>query len=86
MLNRVLSDKRKLPKACVLPVSSKTRNPPAPDQVAPPAESSSLGVLVRRFTGAVPDALSALNSLETKKGEFCSSYAEYRSSLRCQGV
>lgn len=69
MLNRVLSDKTKLPQACVPPMHSKPRNSSSPGNPAPSPDSSSFGVLVRRLTGAVPDALHALQVYDSRRGE-----------------
>lgn len=68
MLNRVLSDKTKLPTACI-PGPSGVQNVSAQRQAAKPTESGGLRGIARRLTGAVPGAFNTLNAPhDTKKG------------------
>lgn len=80
MLNRVLSDKTKLPPVCVAPPTAPAvrrgttrRNAPAPP---PPKDETAIRGLVRRITGAVQPVLGSLNpSHVPKKGKVLSTTA-----------
>lgn len=88
LLNRVLSDKAKLPPACCAP-PAKVQNVSAEAKLSKPEEDRSIGSLVRRFTGAIPGALNSLNPAHaSKKGALrtghcsrsCLSYHMFHSS------
>lgn len=66
LLNRVLSDKAKLPPACRAP-PAKVQNVSAGAKLTKPEEDRSIGSLVRRITGAIPGALSSLNPAHASK-------------------
>lgn len=68
LLNRVLSDKAKLPPACRAP-PVKVQNVSAEAKLSKPEEDRSIGSLVRRITGAIPGALSSLNPAHASKKE-----------------
>lgn len=77
LLNRVLSDKAKLPPVCVPPrketaheASSQQRRRRQQQQLrasTPPEDESAVGGLVRRITGAVQPVLSSLSPLHAPK-------------------
>ncbi|CAM9227382.1 unnamed protein product [Scytosiphon promiscuus] len=80
LLNRVLSDKAKLPPVCVPPrketaqeASSQQRRRRRQQQQLrasmPPEDESAVGGLVRRITGAVQPVLSSLSPLHAPKQE-----------------
>eukprot|EP00903_Cladosiphon_okamuranus_P007563 g7337.t1 len=88
LLNRVLSDKTKLPPACFAPPSSRAVRRAATRAPKPvPQDESALGGVVRRITGAVQPVLSSLNDSNPPKKELggvvtqeqCQALADYLS-------
>lgn len=72
LLNRVLSDKGKLPEACRAPSARAVQN--VSEQSTPakakPDESSGFEGIVRRLTGAIPGAFTSVSDADDcKKGE-----------------
>lgn len=66
LLNRVLSDKDKLPTACRAP-PSKMKTASTQEKPANQQAEGGIGSFVRRLTGAVPGAFNSLNVSHTSK-------------------
>eukprot|EP00752_Nemacystus_decipiens_P003147 g2914.t1 len=89
LLNRVLSDKTKLPPACLAPPSARAVRRVCTRRKAKPVpqDESAIGGVVRRITGAVQPVLSRLNTPNPPKKELggmvteeqCRTLADYLS-------
>lgn len=77
LLNRVLSDKTKLPPACFAPPSTRAVRRVTTRRKAPkpaPRDESAIGGVVRRITGAVQPVLNSLNAPNPPKKGVWSEY------------